>query len=85
MRNALSRLLAARGWTDVELAAHAGLDRAHVNQVKNGRALPTVATALAIARALAVPVAVVFPPGSTSERRPARAGGRHRSTGASVA
>jgi transcriptional regulator with XRE-family HTH domain len=65
----LLTLLAARGWSDVELAARAGLDRAHVNQVKNGRALPTVATALAIARALGVPVAEVFPPGSTTRRR----------------
>jgi transcriptional regulator with XRE-family HTH domain len=74
MRNALPRLLAARGWSDVRLAARAGLDRAHVNQVKNGRALPTVATALAIARALGVSVAEAFPFGSTSRRR-ARAPG----------
>ena len=72
MRNALSRLLAARGWTDSRLAAAAGLDRAHVNQVKNGRALPTVATALAIAAALDVDVATAFPPGSSSRRRPDR-------------
>jgi transcriptional regulator with XRE-family HTH domain len=69
MRNAVSRLLDGRGWTDGELAARAGLDRAHVNQVKNGRAEPTVATALAIARALRVPVAVAFPPGSSVRRR----------------
>src|SRR4029077_17107965 len=48
MRNALSRLLALRGWSDLELAARAGLDRAYVNQGKNGGALPTVATALAV-------------------------------------
>ncbi len=71
MRNALSRLLATRGWSDGRLAARAGLDRAHVNQLKNGRALPTVASALAIARALGVPVAVAFPPGSSTVRRPA--------------
>ena len=70
-RNAVARLAAAKGWTDGTLAARAELDRAHVNQVKNGRALPTVATALAIARALGVPVAVAFPPGSTSRRRAA--------------
>jgi len=69
VRNALPRLLADRGWTDAELATRAGLDRAHVNQVKNGRALPTVATALRLAQALGVPVAVAFPPGSSSERR----------------
>jgi transcriptional regulator with XRE-family HTH domain len=66
--NGLVRLLAARGWTDAELAARAGLDRAHVNQLKNGRALPTVATALALARALEAPVATVFPPGSAGRR-----------------
>src|SRR5882724_5913786 len=69
MRNSIAPLLAARGWTDAELAARAGLDRAHVNQVKNGRALPTVATALVIARALRVPVATAFPPGSTVRRQ----------------
>lgn len=69
MRNAVARLLGGRGWTDGELAARAGLDRAHVNQVKNGRAEPTVATALAIARALRVPVAVAFPPGSSVRRK----------------
>jgi transcriptional regulator with XRE-family HTH domain len=73
MRNAIARLLAARDWSDARLAARAHLDRAHVNQVKNGRALPTVATALALARALGVPVAVAFPAGSASRRRtPAR-------------
>ena len=71
MRNAVSRLLDGRGWTDGELAARAGLDRAHVNQVKNGRAEPTVATALAIARALRVPVAVAFPPGASLRRKKA--------------
>ena len=76
MRNALCRLLDARGWTDARLAARAGIDRAHVNQVKNGRALPTVATALALARALGVPVAVAFPPGSTARRRRPLTSGR---------
>jgi transcriptional regulator with XRE-family HTH domain len=69
-RNALGPLCARRGWSDVDLAARAGLDRAHVNQVKNGRAAPTIATALALARALGVPVALAFPPGSTATRRP---------------
>jgi len=68
MRNAISRLLATGGWSDAELARRTGLDRAHVNQLKNGRALPTVATALAIARALGVSVAVAFPPGSSVRR-----------------
>ena len=74
-RNAVARLVAERGWTDATLAAGAGLDRAHVNQIKNGRALPTVATALAIARVLGVPVAVAFPRGSSTSRRPRHRGG----------
>ncbi len=36
MRNAVARLLAARGWSDGELAVRAQLDRAHVNQVSIG-------------------------------------------------
>jgi transcriptional regulator with XRE-family HTH domain len=72
MANALNHLLAARGWSDATLARRAALDRAHVNQLKNGRALPTVASALAIARALGVTVAVAFPPGSGVRRRPKR-------------
>src|SRR5579885_2270277 len=61
----------------VAAARRAGLDRAHVNQLKNGRALPTVATALALARALGVPVATVFPPGTARPpRRLSRAAGR---------
>ena len=71
-RNRLAPLLAARGWTDATLAERAELDRAHVNQLKNGRALPTIATALAIAHALGVPVAAAFPPGSSAQRRPRR-------------
>ena len=67
--NGLARVLAARGWTDARLAARAGLDRAHVNQVKNGRLLPTVATALAIARALGLPIAVVFPAAGSARLR----------------
>jgi len=67
-RNALVRLLGARGWTDGQLATRAGLDRTHVNQIKNGRVTPTVATALALARALGVPVSTVFPPGSAGWR-----------------
>jgi transcriptional regulator with XRE-family HTH domain len=69
MATALSRLLAARGWSDAELAARAGLDRTHVNQLKNGRARPTVATALAVARALGVRVRVAFPSDSGSRQR----------------
>ncbi len=72
--NRVGRLQATRGWSDVVLAARAGLERAHLNQIKNGRTLPTVATALALARALGVPVAVLFPPGSCARRTTKRCG-----------
>ena len=78
MRNAVARLLTARDWSDAELAARAGVGRAHVNQVKNGRVLPTVATALALAHALGVPVATAFPPGTSARRWPARIAGPGR-------
>jgi transcriptional regulator with XRE-family HTH domain len=71
MRNKIAPLASAQGWSDAQLAARAGVDRAHLNLVKNGRTLPTVATALAIAHALGVPVAVAFPPGASARRRPA--------------
>jgi putative molybdopterin biosynthesis protein len=68
-RNAIGPLAAARGWSDGELARRSGLDRAHLNLLKNGRAQPQVATALALASALGVSVATVFPPGASTARR----------------
>lgn len=61
-RTGLGPLLAELRLSDVQLASAAGLDRAHVNRLKNGRTRPSVATALAIAGALGVDVAAVFPP-----------------------
>jgi DNA-binding XRE family transcriptional regulator len=55
------------GRTDGALARRAGFDRAHVNAVRNGRVEPTVATALAIARAFGLAVAAVF--GAATRRR----------------
>ncbi len=70
-RNALLGLLAARGWTDEMLAVRAGIARSHVNELKNGHIVPRVSTALRIAHVFNLPVAEVFPPGS-SHRRPKR-------------
>jgi transcriptional regulator with XRE-family HTH domain len=72
IRNDLVRLLAERRWTDDMLAERAGVGRSHVTQLKNGRALPRVATALRIAGALGLTVEAVFPPGSSSRRRRGR-------------
>jgi len=71
-RAGLVPLLAARSGSDVWLARAAGLDRAHVNRIKNGRALPSVGTALAIAAALDVDVAAAFPPRDQRRVRRAR-------------
>jgi transcriptional regulator with XRE-family HTH domain len=67
-RTGLGPLLAELRLSDVQLASAAGLDRAHVNRLKNGRTRPCVGTALAIAAALGVEVAAVFPPLSRSRR-----------------
>jgi transcriptional regulator with XRE-family HTH domain len=72
-RTGLGPLLAELHLSDVDLAAAAGLDRAHVNRLKNGRTLPSVATALAIAGALGVDVAAVFPADEPRRPRPRRA------------
>jgi transcriptional regulator with XRE-family HTH domain len=74
-RTGLGPLLADRRLSDVQLACAAGLDRAHVNRLKNGRTRPSVATALAIAGALGVQVAAVFPP---CDPRRARSAPRRR-------
>lgn len=60
--NTLSRALARRAWSDAELAARAGLSRAHLNRLKNRRVRPTLRDALLIARALGVEVEAVFGP-----------------------
>ena len=60
VRNRLSVLLAARGWSDADLATRAGLSRAHANRVKNRRVRPTLRDALLISRALDVPVEAIF-------------------------
>lgn len=48
------------GLSDGAIARAAGLSRAHLNRIKNGAVVPRVDTAVAIARALGVPVRSVF-------------------------
>jgi transcriptional regulator with XRE-family HTH domain len=69
-RSGLGPLLAERRCSDVALARASGLDRAHLNRIKNGRAVPSVRTALAIAAALGADVASVFPADAPRRRRP---------------
>lgn len=49
-----------RALTDVELAARAKVSRAQLNRIRNGRVVPRVDTAVAIARALGCRVRDVF-------------------------
>jgi DNA-binding XRE family transcriptional regulator len=58
--NTISRLAAAAALSDRELAARAAISRAQLNRIKNGRTLPRVDTAIAIARALGVRVRAIF-------------------------
>lgn len=53
---------AAAGLTQVELARRAGIPRATLSAVENGRTIPSVATALAIAQALGTSVEALFDP-----------------------
>jgi len=59
-RTTLSRALARRDWSDLDLAARTGLSRAHVNRLKNRRVRPTLRDALLIARALGCETEDVF-------------------------
>lgn len=44
------------GWSQLELASRAGLDRKTVNRIENGRFSPSVETLLAVSTALGVSV-----------------------------
>lgn len=45
-----------KGWSQLELATRAGLDRKTVNRIENGRFSPSVETLLAVSTALGVSV-----------------------------
>jgi len=51
----------ARGWRQVDLAEAAGIRAESVCRIETGRVQPHAATAAALARALQVPVAELFP------------------------
>ena len=58
--NRVTVLLYQRRMTDGMLAVRAGVSRAQVNRIRNGRAIPRVATAIALASALGCRVREVF-------------------------
>jgi DNA-binding XRE family transcriptional regulator len=60
LHNRISWFAAQAGLPDAAVAARAGVSRAHLNRIKNGRAVPRVGTAIALARALHVKVAQLY-------------------------
>ena len=58
--NRLTQLAYRERLTDAEVAARAGISRAQLNRIRNGRVLPRVRTALALASALACRVGDLF-------------------------
>jgi DNA-binding XRE family transcriptional regulator len=60
LRNHLGRLAYARGLTDAELGARAGVSRAQVNRIRNARVIPRVGSAMALAAALGCRIRDVF-------------------------
>jgi molybdate-binding protein/transcriptional regulator with XRE-family HTH domain len=60
MTEALKRSRGERGWSQQELADKAGISRAEVSAVENARLSPSIATGLALARALGRTVEELF-------------------------
>ncbi|CAG4891658.1 helix-turn-helix domain-containing protein [Paraburkholderia saeva] len=58
----LRRLREARGWSQEQLAGHAGLNRSYVGEVERGRAIASIVTVEKLAAALDVSVADLLCP-----------------------
>ncbi len=65
---ALRRLREARGWSQEQLAEHAGLNRSYVGEVERGAAIASIVTVEKLAAALDVSVADLLCPLSTWSR-----------------
>ena len=61
--NRLRVLRMARGWTILELARRSGVDDSIIGRWERGKRQPLVASALAVARALGVPLEEILPAG----------------------
>ena len=59
----------SRGWTQAELAERAGISRAAVSAIENNRLVPSVTTAVALARTFDCTVEDLFPVGMTDSGR----------------
>lgn len=60
LANDLRAAREARGWTQAELAQHAGVSRKTINTVENGVFVPSTLLALKLARVLERPVEALF-------------------------
>lgn len=58
--NSLNRTMYRLGVSDVEIARRAGMSRAQLNRLRNGRATPRVRTALQLAHVLGCRVNDLF-------------------------
>jgi transcriptional regulator with XRE-family HTH domain len=60
--NRLRALRGARGWTIVELARRSHVDESVISRWERGQSQPLVTYAMAVARALGVPLEEILPP-----------------------
>lgn len=60
MRNHLQGLRAARGWTQADLAAHAGVSRQTINAIEKGKFDPSLPLAFRLARLFGLTIEEVF-------------------------
>ena len=58
--NRLKEIRVARGWTQEVLAAHLGVSRQSINSIENGRYVPSLPLALAVARVFKIPTDDIF-------------------------
>ncbi|MFM0171216.1 helix-turn-helix domain-containing protein [Paraburkholderia sediminicola] len=61
---AVRRLREARGWSQEQLAEHAGLNRSYVGEIERGSAIASIVTVDKLARAFQVPIERLLNPSS---------------------
>ncbi|MFJ5817473.1 helix-turn-helix transcriptional regulator [Streptomyces sp. NPDC093108] len=70
LRQALSRLRAARGWSYDELASRSGLSRRTLIEIEQGRTIGTLNTWHALAHAFGIPLGELLAPLCTGHEPP---------------
>ncbi|MFT4067799.1 helix-turn-helix domain-containing protein [Paraburkholderia sp.] len=61
---AVRALREAHGWSQEQLAEHAGLNRSYVGEIERGSVIASIVTAEKLARALDVPISTLLCPSS---------------------